>query len=198
MKVSSLLGGVAAVVVVASSSLAQAKSAIGHGSWLVGGTADLAHSNAGGNSTTAATFQPFGLYFVADHLGIGGTLSLGHVSTDAGATESHDTAIGAEPTIRYFFGDLAGKLFPYLNAAIGPSWDKLKFEGNGSTSGEETTTAVEFTGSAGVMRLLASHVGLTGEVYYTHRHRSSDVGNATLKANSDNYGLRFGFNAFVF
>jgi len=171
MKVSSLLWGLSAVVASASASMAQTKSAVSHGSWLVGGTAALGHSNAGGNSTTAVSIAPFGLYFVADRLGIGGTLDFAHTSTDAGAAKSHDTVIGAEPTIRYFFGDLTGNLFPYVNASIGPSWDRFKIESSGPASGDQTITAVDYTGSTGLMWMMASHVGLSGEIYYTHHHR---------------------------
>jgi len=198
MKVSSLLRGVAAVVIGASAAVAQPKSAISHGSWLVGGTAGLSHSNAGGASTTTVSFLPLGLYFVADRLALGGTLDLAHLSNSAGDARFHDTVIGAEPTIRYFFGDLAGNLLPYLNGAIGPSREHSKSENNGTGSGEQTTTGLDLTGSAGLMRLLGTHVGLNGEVYYTHRHVSRDLGAATFKSSTDNYGLRFGFNAFVF
>jgi hypothetical protein len=197
MKVSSFLaGGVAAALLCASTSHAQQKSAISHGSWLVGGTAAFDHTNSGG-SQTSVSLQPFGLYFFADHLGLGGTLDLGYSSL----TNAHTTFIGAEPTIRYFFGDPGGKLFPYLNASVGPSWRRFKVEDN-SPLGEQTTHGLDFTGSAGLMRLLGTHVGLTGEVYFTHRHRSTDISssieNATVTGNNDSYGLRFGFNAFVF
>jgi len=197
MKVSSLLCGAVAVVIGATSSFAQQKTAVSHGSWLVGGTAGLSHTHASG-STTIISVQPLGLYFVADRLALGGTVDLSYASTSAGTADFHDTGIGAEPTIRYFFGDLTGKTFPYLNAAVGPSWQRTKAENNGTGSGEQTTTGLDLTGSAGVMQMLATHVGLSGELYFTHRHRSSDVGAATLKSNSDSYGLRFGFNAFVF
>jgi hypothetical protein len=198
MKVSSWVCGIAAVVAGASVSVAQQKTALSHGSWLVGGTAGASHSNAGGGSTTAISFQPLGLYFVADRLAIGGTLDLAHLSNDAGNAQFHSSVVAAEPTIRWFFGDLTGKVFPYVNAAIGPSWERSKAEGTGTAVGEQTTTGLDLTGSAGLMRMLATHVGLNGEIYYSHRHRSSDVGVTTLESNSDNYGVRFGFNAFLF
>lgn len=197
MKVSSLACAAVAVAIGASSSFAQQKTAVSHGSWLVGGSAGVSHSNAGSSATTIS-FAPFGLYFVADRLALGGTLDLAYASTSSGGAEFHDTFIGAVPTIRYFFGDLSGKTFPYLNAAVGPSWLRTTAENNGTSNGAQTTTGVDLTASAGVMQMLATHVGLSGEAYYTRRHRSSEVGSTTVKSNNDTYGLRFGFNAFLF
>lgn len=198
MRVSSLLCGAVAVVLGASEALAQATSPVGHGSWLVGGSATISHDHTdGGPSATNVAFAPFGLYFVGDRLGLGGTLDVGYASGHSGGVDSRNTFVGVEPTIRYFFGDPAGKLFPFLNASVGPSWEQLRID-DGATRQEGATHGLDFTGSAGVMRMLATHVGLTGELYYTTRHRSTDVGPTTAKQDSQSYGVRFGFDAFVF
>lgn len=200
MKVSSFLtGGVCALVFGAATLAAQQKSPIGKGSWLVGGSAGLSHTDEA--DVTTASLAPFGLYFVAPHLALGGTLDLAYASSHVQVGDSHTTLIGVEPTIRYFFGDLSGNLFPYLNASVGPSWEKFKIDGTGSSAdGEQTTTGLELTGSAGLMRMLATHVGLTGELYYTHAHQSTDVSTTTsnITHNQNSYGLRFGISAFVF
>lgn len=198
MRVSSLLGGAVGVVLGASGAFAQSASPVAHGSWLVGGSATISHNSTdGGPSVTNVSFAPFGLYFAADRLGLGGTLGIGYASGHSGGGDSHDTFIGIEPTIRYFFGDPAGKLFPFVNASVGPSWERLRIEGGGSSQ-EGTTHGLDFTGSVGLTRMLATHVGLTGELYYTTRHRSTDVGATTAKQDSQSYGVRFGFDAFVF
>jgi hypothetical protein len=200
MKVSSCFAGAACALVLGATTLiAQQKSPIGKGSWLVGGTAGLSHSDDGGG-TTNVSLAPFGLYFFAPHLALGGTVNLAHSSSHTGIGDSHETFAGVEPTIRYFFGDLSGKLFPYLNASAGPSWEKFKLDAPSPAGGEQTTTGLALTASAGLMQMLATHVGLTGEVYYTHLHQSTDEGSSLpdLTHNRSEYGLRFGISAFVF
>jgi hypothetical protein len=200
MKVSSwYTGSLCALILAATTLSAQQKSPIGKGSWLVGGSAALSHSKEGDAGTTQVSLAPFGLYFFVPRLALGGTLNLTHLSSTAPIGDSHETFVGVEPTIRYFFGDLSSKLFPYLNASVGPSWEKFKADGLGA--GEQTTKGLDLTGSAGLMTMLATHVGLTGELYYTHVHRSSEVNSTSqpaLTSNQSQYGLRFGISAFVF
>lgn len=202
MKVSSLvMSAVSAVVLGASAAVAQQPSPIGHGSWLVGGSAGLSRDHANGGSTrTTASLAPVGLYFVAPGLALGGTLNVGYATGVAQGGDSHETVLGVAPTIRYFFGDLADKVFPYLNASVGPAWDRLTIGGGSS---DITTRSIDLTGSAGLMDMIVPHVGLSAELYYTARHRSSDReaqsgGTVTVTADNQSYGLRFGINAFVY
>lgn len=201
MKVSSwFTGSVCAIVLGATTLTAQQKSPIGKGGWIVGGSAGLSHTDDSGTGTTNVAFAPFGLYFFAPRLALGGTLDLAYGSSSLAGNDTHDTFVGAEPTIRYFFGDPAGKLFPYLNASIGPSWDRFKVDG-GPAGGEQTSHGLDITGSAGLMQMLSTHVGLTGELFYTHVHQSTDVSSttaSTITRNRSTYGIRFGFSAFVF
>jgi hypothetical protein len=176
---------------------AQQKSPIGKDSWLVGGSAGLSRTSTdGGPGTTNASLAPFGLYFFVPHLAVGGTVDLGYQWSKLQGADAHDATVGVEPTIRYFFGDPAGKLFPYLNASIGPSWER--FSSDAATPADQTTHGLAYTGSAGLMQMLSSHVGLTGELYYSKFKRTAHVAGIEFKQNSSNYGLRFGFNAFVF
>jgi hypothetical protein len=198
MKVSSwFAGSVCALVMGAATLGAQQKSPIGKGGWIVGGSAGLSHTNNdGGPGTTNLALAPFGLYFFAPRLALGGTVSLAYASTSVANADSHDSFVGIEPTIRYFFGDPAGKLFPYLNASIGPSWESFHID-NGNNN-DQTVHGLDVTGSAGLMQMLSTHVGLTGELFYSHQHRSTDFGTSSSTNNRSSYGLRFGFSAFVF
>lgn len=188
--------GVCAVVLSATALSAQQTSPIGKGGWIVGGSAGLSHTtNEGGGSSNSVSLAPLGLYFFAPRLALGGTLDLAYASSTVQGSDAHDSFVGIEPTIRYFFGDPAGKLFPFLNASIGPSWDHFHVE---NSVNDQTVHGLDLTASAGLMQMLSTHVGLTGELYYAHAHRSTDLGPVTSTSNRSNYGLRFGFSAFVF
>ena len=50
---------------------------------------------------------------------------------------------------------------------------------------------------AGLTRLVATHVGLTGEAYYTHLSNTIDLGSTTTSRASYDVGLRFGITVFV-
>ena len=154
---------------------AQQKSPIGKGSWLVGGSAG--HRRTLTQSARRRAYRSRRSAFTSSRRAwpLGGTLDLRvRVIASAQTTIRTPRSSGIEPTIRYFFGDLPGKLFPYLNASIGPSWEKFKIDG-ATVGGEQTTHGLDITGSAGLMQMLSTHVGLTGELFYTHAHQSTDV-----------------------
>jgi hypothetical protein len=93
---------------------------------------------------------------------------------------------------------------PFVSATVQPSWTKGHFDVLTITgTGTSTTSTIDATihsttidGSFGLTRLLATHVGLTGEAYYTNNHLSDDTPNARARTTSD-YGVRFGLTIFV-
>jgi outer membrane protein W len=177
---------------------AQQSSPIGQGSWIISGSAGLSrnHDDATDQTATFARLSPTGLLFVRPRLAIGGALTLGYSSTPAASF----MAIGLGPTARYYFGDMTGQLFPFLSVAVIPVWQesnaKNTFNGLPGLS-DATNRIITMDGSVGLTRLVATHVGLTGEAYYTRVDNKIDVGSNSQTRNSFDVGLRFGITVFV-
>jgi hypothetical protein len=62
---------------------------------------------------------------------------------------------------------------------------------------DATNRIVSIDASAGVTRLVATHVGLTGEAYYGHLSNTVDIGSTSTSRGSYDVGLRFGITVFV-
>ena len=189
---------VAAASLVSSQANAQQSSPIAQGSWIISGSAGLSsnHDESTDQTATSIHLSPTGLMFVRPRLAIGGTLSLGYTSTK----QASYSTVGLGPSVRYYFGDMAGQLFPFISASVIPVWAKsdVKLPINGFLPlSDATNHIITFDGSLGVTRLVATHVGLTGEAYYTRMQNHFDAGSTTTNRNSYDVGLRFGITVFV-
>ena len=192
---------VAFTSLVSTSANAQQSSPIGRGSWIISGSAALSsnHDETTDQTRTSVSLSPTGLLFIRPRLAIGGALALGYSS----APNASFSTYGIGPSVRYYFGDMSGQLFPFVNASVIPIWQKTNVKN--PTSGlpglpgfsDATNRLVSFDGSAGLTRLVATHVGLTGEAYYTHLSNTLDLGSTTTSRASYDVGLRFGITVFV-
>ena len=183
----------AGFALVASVAHAQAKGPIGQGSWIVGGTAGWSHSAIDGapNATSTFTLAPSGLYFVRPHIAIGGAAATGYSATGS----EHIWTYGIGPDVRYYFGDMSGKLFPFIRADMQPVWSRMSTAGGGADAHQHRWS---YEGSAGLTQMLATHVGLTGELFYATARATQELSTTTATVTSSSYGIRFGISAFVF
>ena len=189
---------VAAASLVSVPANAQQSSPIGQGSWIISGSAGLSrnHDDATDQTATFARLAPSGLLFVRPRLAIGGALALGYSSTPV---VSYLT-IGLGPSVRYYFGDMSGQVFPFLSAAVIPVWQESNAKNAASGLpglADATNRIISFDGSVGLTRLVATQVGLTGEAYYTGIDNKIDVGSNSQNRKSYDLGVRFGITVFV-
>jgi outer membrane protein W len=190
---------VIAASLVSASANAQQSSPIGQGSWIIGGSAGLSssHDESTDQTATSVRVSPTGLVFVRPRLAIGGALTLGYSSSSSASFSTY----GLGPSVRYYFGDMAGQLFPFVNAAVMPVWQKsnVKSLSNGLPVplNDATNRIIVFDASAGLTRLVATHVGLTGEAYYARVSNKIEVGSTTTNRDSYDVGMRFGITVFV-
>ena len=155
------------------------------GGWIVGGNGDLDMTD----NQTAFGVGPSALVFVNSRLAVGGEGQLSLASTNLG----HSTTWGLGPTARLFLGEPSERLLPFISATVRPEWEH-QFEG--SLDFDERLLTVD--ASLGATYLLASHVGLTGEIYGTHFSvTDTSPGNSPSVPGSTHYGMRFGFTVFV-
>jgi hypothetical protein len=180
---------------VASPVWAQQNSPLAQGSWIIAGSAGFSSSHVDGSdqSVTSLHVSPTALTFVRQRLAIGGSAVLGYSSSPNG----HFTTYGLGPSARYYFGDPAGQLFPFISASVFPVWTKASDVRTSSSSGDITTRYLSLDGSVGLTRLVATHVGLTGEAYYTHLDTKVDLATTSNIHGSYDFGLRFGLTVFV-
>ena len=166
------------------------------GAWILGGSASVGH-NSGTVSSTFVQLSPTALALVTSNFAIGGIGTIGYNSNANG----HQWSYGVGPSARVFLGDASSLTLPFISASFIPQWQKAHIESSsslGSFNGDESSHQYVFDGSVGVTRMIASHVGLTGEAYLTHVEFSSDLLTGSTASSSQNqYGLRAGLTAFV-
>lgn len=188
-----VLSRLALISLVAAAPLAAQKSPIGQGTWIVGGSASLvgSHQN-GGRNTTSFSIAPLGLRFVAPHVALGGNVLLGYTSSSFASGWSY----GLGPSIRYYFGEPTAKTFPFVSGSVIGQWvnSTIKNPSTGQNPDVDSHQIV-LDGSVGITQMLATHVGLTGELFYDHRDSKSG---SLISATVHDYGFRFGITAFVF
>jgi hypothetical protein len=175
---------------------AQRTSPIGGGSWIVGGSAGFSRrqDNTLDQSTTTFHVSPTALLFVKQGFAIGGVASLGYSTNPS----SDFTTFGAGPSARYYFGDPAGRTFPFVSGTFLPLWQKSSRKGSAFATSNTTERFTSIDGSVGVTQLLATNVGLTGEAYYSHFDlKLSDAGPIPERQTSYELGVRFGIAVFV-
>lgn len=179
----------------AAQQAAQITSPLHAGAWIVGGSASASHST-GTFATTFVQLSPTALALVTPNFAIGGVGAIGYRSNDDG----HAWTYGIGPSARLFLGDVSSVTLPFVSGSILPQWNKTHVTSStvGSFTGDESSHQYAFDGSVGVTRMIATHVGLTGEAYYTHIKFSSDLSTgASVESSQNQYGVRVGLTAFV-
>jgi hypothetical protein len=165
------------------------------GAWIVGGSANVGH-NTGALATTFVQVSPTALALVTPNFAIGGVGTIGYSSNDNG----HQWTYGLGPSARLFLGDASSLTLPFISGSFIPQWNKTHIESSslGSFTGDESSHQYLIDGSVGVTRMIASHVGLTGEAYLSHFEFSTDLPTgSTVNSSQNQYGLRVGLTAFV-
>lgn len=179
---------------------AQNRSPIGRGSWIVGGTArfDSFQDETAKQSSTNLTLAPSGLYFIRQRLAIGTTALLAHTATSG----RRSTSYGFGPTARVYFGDTASRILPFLSGSVSGQRitnhiENTVVNGFSIPATDASNSSVDVDGSVGLTWMAATHVGLTGEAFYTRSTFSFNEGSAPDRRAHD-MGLRFGVTAFLF
>jgi hypothetical protein len=188
-----VLHRLALISLVVAAPLAAQKSPIGEGTWIVGGSASLvgSHQN-GGTNTTSFSIAPLGLRFLAPRVAVGGNVLLGYSSNSFASGWSY----GIGPSLRYYFGDPTGKTFPFVSGSVIGQWANSTLKHPATNQDPDVDShVVLLDASVGITQMLATHVGLTGELFYDHRDAKSGT---LITATVHDYGLRFGITAFVF
>jgi hypothetical protein len=144
----------------------------------------------GGPSSTGVSLAPSGLYFVSPRLAVGGSVLLGYQSAASLWT------YGIGPEVRYFIADPGDKLLPFVRGSIVPEWERSSLKTSGGTF-TNTSRVTAVLGSAGLTQIVASHVGITGEVYFERDMFDTGSDGAQADRNLSSYGLRFGLTVFV-
>lgn len=173
------------------------------GGWIIGGGGSLgrSHDQTSGDDRTFAAFSPTGLRFVNSHLAIGAAVALSYTSGPAGTSRSY----GVGPQVRYYFSN-SPKTLPFVSTSVTPVWQQttqrvsIVSPVTGTTSvvqADLSSRFVNIDGSAGVTQIIATHVGVTGEAFYTHAATRTDANSTTSTRRSYNYGFRFGLSVFA-
>ena len=179
----------------AAQQTSQIASPLHTGAWIVGGSASVSKSTG---TLGSSFFQvaPTALALVTPNFAIGGMAGIGYTSNDNG----HAWTYGIGPSARLFLGDVSSLTLPFLSASFFPQWNKtsIKTSSPVTVTGSEDSHRYAFDGSVGVTRMIATHVGLTGEAYFTHFEFSSELPTGSSVESSQNqYGIRAGLTAFV-
>ena len=206
MKALAVYAVVAAGSMMASAAHAQqsafpSSSPISAGRWIIAGSAALSssHDETNNQTVTSARLSPSGLVFVRPRLALGGTATGSYFNSSG----SSSTIFGLGPSARYYFGDPAGQLFPFVSASVAPQWQRVHpknavvVAGTTISSPDLTARTIAIDGSLGLTRLLATNVGVTGEAYYTHLGTKVTSGSTAPAHNTHDLGLRFGLTVFV-
>lgn len=183
---------IAAICIFAPHARAQRNATIHEGAWLIGGSASLSrtHNDASNSDNSSFFLAPTGLWFATPRLAVGGTAALSYTSLSLG----HSTDYGIGPGARYYFGDLSTEYLPFVAASFTPQWQST----HTNSPSTDTNGHVYLTdASLGLTRLLATHVGLTVELYYAHVSAHTDLAPVGVSTGSYSYGVRFGLNAFI-
>jgi len=176
---------------------AQSVSPIRTGEWIVDGAANFSHVHGQepGTSGTSVSLAPSALRFVTPHLALGTSLALSHSSSSSG----HSNSVGIGPAVRYFFGDSASTLQPFVAGSVTLNRVSLLSTinlGDTQLTTDATQRALGYDGSIGLTKIIATNVGITGEAYYAHLHLHMTPANDETR-DSYSAGARFGFTVFV-
>lgn len=160
------------------------------GSWLIGGSAGLTRdrNSQQGATTTHVGLDPTGLVFVNSHLAIGAEIVFGYDELGDG----HALAYGIGPAARYY-PMAAAAWQPFVALSVTPEWQTITQTAFPNTRG----SLLAIDGSLGLTRMLATHVGLDGALFYRHSQLTNRLPASSVSWTTDDYGLRFGLSVFV-
>lgn len=199
MKVSSFRLGIALVALAAPAFAQTGPSPVSKGGWVVDGNASFSRtsSDASNNAQTSFSVTPTALVFVASRIAIGGSLGLGYAKN--GDFKSSSFAVG--PRAQFYLGDTASQWLPFVSGSVLPQWASSRT--TAAISGTPTVVESDSFGltldaSLGLTRLLASHVGATGEAYYTRRNAETESRGVSTDFTTNSFGLRFGLTVFLY
>ena len=159
---------------------AQAGFPVQRGSVSLGGTAGLSSQSTGGDDRiTVLALAPSALYFVADGLGIGGTVS--YQGVHDGDEWGHFLGLG--PRVAYYLGGPESRVYPYAQAGLF------------YTTSDQDIQSLGGDVAAGALVMLSRAVGLNAEAYY----ETQSVSFGGFQDQDRNaFGLRAGITAFVY
>ncbi len=191
--------GLALLVLAAPLSAQTRTTPVSKGAWLINGSASFSrtHDDLTDQTQTNVGGSPTALMFVASHFALGGTISGSYSTSGSNRIASY----GIGPSARYFFGDSTSAWLPFLSASVFPSWASTRstifLNGVSSqVSGDQSGLAMD--ASFGLTRILVSHVGATGEAYYTRFDRSTKSSGTTRDFTTNSIGVRFGLSVFLY
>ncbi|HSQ29823.1 MAG TPA: hypothetical protein VLN49_08235 [Gemmatimonadaceae bacterium] len=184
---------------------AQHQSPVHTGGWIISGSGSLgrSHTDASDADVTHIGIRPTALVFLTNRFALGASLPVSY--SRLSNPSSHIYSYGLGPAARYYFVADTSRWLSFVAASVEPQWQKQSSQNvvvaspGGVVSTEtfdSSNRLLTIDGSLGLTRLLAEHVGLTGELYYTHSELSGDVSpRESLK--SYDVGARFGLTVFV-
>ncbi len=182
--------GLVMVLSLVAAPLAAQRGPTDRGSILVSGSASFGRSEVEVSDieteVTRFSLNPNILYFVIPNLAVGGELSYSRASVDD--NDSSSWLLG--PAARLYFGDARATALPYIGAGFG--------FGSSDSGNDEDADVFSVSGVAGVTWMVSRQVGLTSEVFLQRSSIDLPVGPGDVKQKQLDYGLRFGFAAFVF
>jgi hypothetical protein len=165
---------------------------ISKGSMLVDGSAGFSHnSSSGSQSSTTISVSPEVLYFVATRLAVGGQLGLSYSK----ASNSSIRSWSLGPAARYYFAQPEARTLPFVGVAA--AYGSSSFSPASGTDSDQISTMLE--GVGGITRMLARHVGISGELFAAWRNNEVKSGaGPSSDFTQTTFGLRFSISAFVF
>ena len=180
------------------------RSPIRKGSVQVAGTADISHTepDGGGSGLTIIEAFPRVGYFVVKGLAISANVRLRRVTAEdiPTARDQKSTELGIGPGIHYYVATPVKRLFPFASGRM--LYDRTKSHLTllpSETSVNNRVTSRVWLVGAGVLYMLADHVGLTSEAFYQwNRNTVSNEPAADFSQNSKTYGLQWGIAGFIF
>lgn len=191
MRRTSILLSAGCLTFLTLTSRALAQSAPLHsGSWLIGGSAGVTRdrNSEQGATTTHVALDPTGLVFVNSHLAVGGELVFGYDELGDG----HALAYGIGPAAR-IYPLTAAAWQPFVALSVTPEWQTI----TRTAFPNSHASLLAIDGSVGLTRMLATHVGLDGALFYRHTHLTNRLPASQISWTEDDYGLRFGLSVFV-
>lgn len=160
------------------------------GSILVSGAASISRSEVDVSDVetevTRFSLNPNLLFFVIPQLAVGGEFSYSRSSVD----DNDSSAWSLGPAARLFFSDVRSTALPYVGAGFA--------FGSADNGSNNDSGLFAVSGVAGVAWMVSRQVGITSEVFLQRSTIDIPQGSTEIKQKQLDYGLRFGFAAFVF
>jgi len=178
----------------AAAQSAQKPSPTTTGTWIIAGSGEFSRSvdEEGDQAVTSFGLAPTAMRLIIPRLAIGASL----VGSYFKAGDQTGKLFGIGPRVHYYFGDAAGSMFPFVGAGVSREWNKIHSTSGGQAQDADATrTAVEL--SAGLTKLIATHVGITAEAFWTKSSQTTE-GFAQFNEKNHQFGVRFSVTAFVF